>query len=76
MPKKGRGSTLIGPKAASKLMSVVWEHFRNYDRELFTHRDGKKVYVGHEKRAICVYYGVDLKADSSFNGTSSLCRHV
>ncbi|XP_061998870.1 zinc finger BED domain-containing protein RICESLEEPER 2-like [Rosa rugosa] len=38
--------------------------------------DGKKEQVGFEKRAKCRYCGTDLAADSSFNGTSTLRRHV
>lgn len=55
---------------------MVWQHFTKYDRELFTHKDGKKVHAGYEKRALCIHCGADLKADSSYNGTSTLRRHV
>ncbi|KAL6194473.1 hypothetical protein ACLB2K_035557 [Fragaria x ananassa] len=47
-----------------------------YDRDLFTNQDGKKVKVGHEKRGLCVHCGADLKGDTSFNGTSTLRRHI
>ena len=73
--KRRRGSVPTQPKV-SKLTSYVWEHFTKYDRELFTNRDGEKVKAGHEKHALCVHCGADLKADSSFNGTSTLRRHI
>ncbi|KAL6142289.1 hypothetical protein ACLB2K_060572 [Fragaria x ananassa] len=74
--KRRRGPASTKPKPPSKLTSMVWQHFTKYDRELFTHIDGKKVHAGHEKRARCVHCGADLKADSSFNGTSTLRRHI
>ncbi|KAL6135458.1 hypothetical protein ACLB2K_067686 [Fragaria x ananassa] len=68
VPKiRRRGSASTRPKPASKRTSMVWQHFSKYDRELFTQLDGKKVHVGHEKCALCVHCGADLKADSSFN---------
>ncbi|KAL6219783.1 hypothetical protein ACLB2K_007542 [Fragaria x ananassa] len=74
--KRRRGPASTKPKPPSKLTSMVWQHFTKYDRELFPHIDGKKVHAGHEKRARCVHCGADLKADSSFNGTSTLRRHI
>ncbi|XP_004292023.1 PREDICTED: L-type lectin-domain containing receptor kinase IX.1-like [Fragaria vesca subsp. vesca] len=74
--KRRRGPASTLPKPASKLTSMVWHHFMKYQRELFTHRDGKKVHAGNENRALCIHCGADLKADSSFNGTSTLRRHI
>lgn len=38
--------------------------------------DDKEVLVGSEKRAQCKYCNSDLACDSSFNGTSTLRRHI
>ncbi|XP_024179195.1 uncharacterized protein LOC112185224 [Rosa chinensis] len=56
--------------------SNVWNHYERYDRTLYIEKDGKKEECGFEKRARCKYCSADLAADSSFNGTSTLRRHV
>ncbi|KAL6180362.1 hypothetical protein ACLB2K_047026 [Fragaria x ananassa] len=76
LKKRRRGYASTRPKPASKLTSMVWQHFSKHDRELFTQLDGKKVHARHEKRALYVHCDADLKADSSFNGTSTLRRHI
>ncbi|KAL6537555.1 hypothetical protein OROMI_026089 [Orobanche minor] len=71
--RKRKRST--GPQI-SKQKSMAWQHFTKYDKKLFSYQEGKKVHAGHDKRALCNYCGADLKADSSYNGMSSLLRHI
>ncbi|XP_062005703.1 zinc finger BED domain-containing protein RICESLEEPER 1-like [Rosa rugosa] len=56
--------------------SWVWEHFEKFDKLIYNTVDGKQVKVGHEVRAKCVYCFTELAGDSSFNGTSTLSRHI
>ncbi|KAK9939570.1 hypothetical protein M0R45_016262 [Rubus argutus] len=56
--------------------SWVWDHFDKIKKPIMETIDGVEKKVGHETRAKCKYCSKDLACDSSFNGTSTLKRHI
>ena len=74
--RKRRRRGTSAATGTSRKKSIVWNHFEKQKRILYTEKDGKKVAAGHEQIAICIHCGGEFQADSTFNGTSSLLRHI